>query len=232
MRWCPRPSCGDFERYNSSFGRKITCKCLQEICLDCGKNYHGSPFCISCSNSRKCENSYLDLGFDPENVRLCPTCKAPIEKAEGCNHMVCYYCEYEFCWICGETYSKDHYSQLNPFGCSGSQFKKVPQANTCQKMFMLYLWRFILLIGVIVLGPFIMVLFVPVSLCYLCLEKSKELVADCSLRAIFLILMLPIVFALGLLADVVVIPVGLLFGAPYFALKQFYDKINTKRNSR
>ena len=77
-----------------------------------------------------------------------------------------------------------------------------------------------------------MVLFVPIALCYLCIEKAKEQVTDGFMRVICFILILPIVFALGLIADVVVIPVGLLFGAPYFALKQFCDKINTKRNSR
>ena len=94
-------------------------------------------------------------------------------------------------------------------------------------MFNLYVWRFLLLIGVILVGPLIMVLFVPISLCYLCLDKSKDLITDGLVRGVCLILILPIVFALGVLADVVVIPVGLLIGAPYFAIKQISDKCKT-----
>lgn len=34
------------------------------------------------------------------NTKRCPRCTTPIEKDEGCNHMQCRKCQYDFCWIC------------------------------------------------------------------------------------------------------------------------------------
>lgn len=39
------------------------------------------------------------------NTRPCPKCEIPIEKADGCNHMVCHNCHHEFCWICRQDWS-------------------------------------------------------------------------------------------------------------------------------
>ena len=33
--------------------------------------------------------------------------------------MTCRVCHYEWCWLCGSTYSPAHFSGLNPFGCPG-----------------------------------------------------------------------------------------------------------------
>lgn len=38
------------------------------------------------------------------NTRPCPKCKIPIEKNDGCNHMVCHSCHHEFCWICRQDW--------------------------------------------------------------------------------------------------------------------------------
>jgi hypothetical protein len=41
------------------------------------------------------------------NTRPCPKCNTPIEKNDGCNHMICLnrHCRYEFCWICRKDWS-------------------------------------------------------------------------------------------------------------------------------
>ena len=62
---------------------------------------------------------YVCMNLD---VQKCPRCKVKIEKAEGCNHMTCQSCKYEFCWICRGPYSDDHFEPWNIFGCPGAQY--------------------------------------------------------------------------------------------------------------
>jgi E3 ubiquitin-protein ligase RNF19A len=51
------------------------------------------------------------------DISYCPKCRTRVEKVEGCNHMTCYFCSFQWCWICGGTYTPDHYVPFNPLGC-------------------------------------------------------------------------------------------------------------------
>jgi ADP-ribosylation factor protein 1 len=46
--------------------------------------------------------------------KKCPTCQVNIEKNGGCNHMTCYNCKYQFCWLCLQKYEPGHFK---PGGC-------------------------------------------------------------------------------------------------------------------
>ncbi|XP_065316198.1 uncharacterized protein LOC135924994 isoform X1 [Gordionus sp. m RMFG-2023] len=47
----------------------------------------------------------------------CPRCKSPIQKHEGCNHIRCYKCKFDFCWVCLESWKKHGSSTGGYFRC-------------------------------------------------------------------------------------------------------------------
>ena len=56
-----------------------------------------------------------------KRVKRCPRCKIYTEKNEGCNHMTCVNCKYQWCWLCEGEYKYGHYDSGK---CQGQQFTK------------------------------------------------------------------------------------------------------------
>ena len=54
------------------------------------------------------------------NSKKCPNvkCNAPIQKNEGCNHVKCYKCKHDFCWICLEPWKKHSSATGGYFQCN------------------------------------------------------------------------------------------------------------------
>lgn len=87
------------------------------------------------------------------DVIKCPNCGFGTEKIDGCNHMTCAKCRYEWCWICRGKYYSGHFDDTNIFGCPGSQFSK---SSNCVNI-----WK---KIGILILLPFILALGPPIAL--------------------------------------------------------------------
>jgi len=45
-----------------------------------------------------------------ELTHPCPSCGVRFSKGDGCSHMVCFSCHYEFCWICKGPYIRGRYT--------------------------------------------------------------------------------------------------------------------------
>ncbi|CEL99806.1 unnamed protein product [Vitrella brassicaformis CCMP3155] len=84
----------------------------------------------------------------------CPGCSQPVEKAGGCNHMICTNCGVSFCWICGRKVGEGqfpfHYAWWNVLGCPTRQMADRDEPwSPLQALF--YRGGFLLML--LVLGP-------------------------------------------------------------------------------
>ena len=46
-------------------------------------------------------------------IKECPRCKIKTQKNEGCNHMTCTECKYQWCWLCEGEYHYGHLAEEN-----------------------------------------------------------------------------------------------------------------------
>lgn len=108
-RWCPGPGCERVAALHSSSGifhdsdNVVACcdSCMTQFCIKCGEEPHSPLNCKSLENWKiKCNNESETANWILANTKPCPKCRSRIEKNQGCNHMTCQKCKYEFCWIC------------------------------------------------------------------------------------------------------------------------------------
>jgi hypothetical protein len=52
-------------------------------------------------------------------VKKCPKCSIITEKNNGCNHITCTKCGYQWCWLCNQEYNVNHF---NGGKCKGFQY--------------------------------------------------------------------------------------------------------------
>uniref|UniRef100_A0AAV1VI51 RBR-type E3 ubiquitin transferase n=1 Tax=Peronospora matthiolae TaxID=2874970 RepID=A0AAV1VI51_9STRA len=106
VKWCPSPGCS--KAIISAGGlSSVTCTCGCVFCLRCGEEAHAPVSCDQLASwQEKCRNESETANWILANTKKCPKCSVRIEKNQGCNHMTCRSCNYEFCWICMEGWDK------------------------------------------------------------------------------------------------------------------------------
>ncbi|GAX74338.1 hypothetical protein CEUSTIGMA_g1787.t1 [Chlamydomonas eustigma] len=105
MSWCPGKGCESTVEClvdrAADEPLDVLCNCSTAFCFSCKEEAHRP---VSCEvvrkwitkNSAESEN----LNWILANTKPCPKCHRPIEKNQGCMHMVCSQCKFEFCWLC------------------------------------------------------------------------------------------------------------------------------------
>jgi ariadne-1 len=92
IKYCPSvPHCGNIVKINSDepLDQNVICDCAMEFCFICLGDPHNPATCEMIQKWKgKSEEEYLSNKLIRESTRACPSCKKPITKNGGCNHMV------------------------------------------------------------------------------------------------------------------------------------------------
>ncbi|KXN84114.1 hypothetical protein AN958_00439 [Leucoagaricus sp. SymC.cos] len=99
FHFCPTPDCPQVYRSTPQKATLQCPSCLTSICTRCHTEAHDEFQC-----SDQVQDELFKKWMKEHDVKDCPTCDAPIEKIEGCNHMTCTRCQTHICWQCMKTF--------------------------------------------------------------------------------------------------------------------------------
>lgn len=137
VKWCPNTGC-DYAVNKISdliLNQDIMCICGTSFCFMCGRESHSPADCKMVLNwDSKNNNESEDINWIVANTKPCPNkkCGLPIEKNQGCNHMQCKQCEFEFCWVCLGKWSDHNSSTGGYYKCN--RYKDDPQSEENKKI--------------------------------------------------------------------------------------------------
>ncbi|KAI0746939.1 hypothetical protein C8Q80DRAFT_1220161 [Daedaleopsis nitida] len=101
FHYCPTPDCPQVYRKTARETVLQCPSCLVRICPHCDTEYHESG---SCQDRNAEDEQLFEEWKHGRDVKDCPSCKVPIERMAGCNHMTCISCKTHICWACLATF--------------------------------------------------------------------------------------------------------------------------------
>ena len=125
-KFCPYPNCNSYARRKDKNEKKVKCENGHLFCFYCLKEPHDNKECTRELDEKMEE--YAKKKF----IKKCPNCGCWTEKIEGCNHITCIECNYQWCWLCNNKYTTDHYTIGK---CKGFQFFKPKNEEEIQLAF-------------------------------------------------------------------------------------------------
>ncbi|KAH1023008.1 potential E3 ubiquitin-protein ligase ariadne-2 [Dendroctonus ponderosae] len=102
LRFCPGPNCSIIIHSSEIKAKRAVCtQCKTIFCFRCGCDYHAPTDCQVIKKwLTKCADDSETANYISAHTKDCPKCHICIEKNGGCNHMQCYNCKHDFCWMC------------------------------------------------------------------------------------------------------------------------------------
>mmetsp|Transcript_19765 Transcript_19765/g.32478 ORF Transcript_19765/g.32478 Transcript_19765/m.32478 type:complete len:570 (-) Transcript_19765:2669-4378(-) len=106
VKWCPGKNCGCAIQASGAVTEVKCTGCNSLFCFKCGLESHAPVSCSALALwMEKCSNESETANWILANTKKCPGCNLRIEKNQGCNHMVCTQCKFDFCWVCSGEWS-------------------------------------------------------------------------------------------------------------------------------
>jgi len=117
LQSCLGPGCNLVQKILSSKETlsDIICLCDYVYCIRCLQPGHRPCPCdVAETWIEKATSEAENMQWILAKTKKCPKCRVPIEKNQGCNHMTCRNCRFEFCWLCKGDW-KEHGSATGGF---------------------------------------------------------------------------------------------------------------------
>ena len=155
---CPYPDCEGFATKEEERNGTYKCQNNHIFCKKCLEVIEETDH--NCEKKDKYPETTKYLNTN-KNIRKCPKCRCWVKRdKKGCNYFKCIniWCNYEFCWICGNKYEPSHYR--NPlstcFRLQESEFQgRLIESNRIRRLRCIL----IILLLVLILLPIICIFF-------------------------------------------------------------------------
>jgi len=114
LRFCPGNNCKLIIKAVLQVAKRVICtSCKSSFCFKCGSGYHAPTDCETIKRwLTRCADDSETANYISAHTKDCPKCNICIEKNGGCNHMQCYHCKHDFCWMClgdWKTHGSEYY---------------------------------------------------------------------------------------------------------------------------
>ena len=114
-KFCPFPNCNSYAELKNIKQKFVKCLNNHEFCFLCLEKPHKENPCKDTID--KSMENFAKNHF----IKKCPHCGIITEKEEGCNHITCSKCNYQWCWLCNQKYDPEHFRGGK---CKGLQYFK------------------------------------------------------------------------------------------------------------
>ena len=137
IKWCPAPGWTKAVYHPELNAIDVFCEWGKGFCFYCGQEAHVPVECyylqMFMEKLKEGEEEGITSSSDlwiKVNSKICPKCKSPIEKNQGCMHMTWYNWKYEFCWLCMGDY-RNHQAETGIYLCN--TFSDVQKLNRAKE---------------------------------------------------------------------------------------------------
>ena len=122
----PLSNCDSYAELLNIKNKNVKCLNNHKFCFLCLEKPHEGKPCkdkIDKSMENFAKNHF---------IKKCPHCGIITEKIEGCNHITCSKCSFQWCWLCNQKYDPEHFREGK---CKGLQYFKPKNENDIKLAF-------------------------------------------------------------------------------------------------